>query len=67
MEGGGNSLKWLGVEETVKTILEGVEYIQRLKKEVNMAVCSILPCPRESERYEKMRTEVNEDCYRNYA
>ena len=59
IQGGGNSLKWLGVEETVKTILEGVDCIRREKKEVNVAVCSILPRPRESERYNVMRMEVN--------
>ena len=31
-QGGGNSLKWIGVDETVKTIPQGVNGIQNMKK-----------------------------------
>ena len=58
IQGGGNSLKWLGIEATVKAIVDGVDKIENEKK-LNVAVCSILPRPRESERYECMRNEVN--------
>ena len=59
VQGGGNSLKWLGVKETVSSILEGLEETQRVNKNVCVAICSILPRPRESQRYEQMRCEVN--------
>ena len=59
LQGGGNSLKWLGVEETAKSILEGVDTIQNENKRLNIAVCSILPRPKENESYERMRRETN--------
>ena len=60
IEGGGNSLKCLGVEETVRSVVEGVRDINRENKNLWTVVLSVIPRPRENWRYENARLEVNE-------
>ena len=59
IQGGGNSLKWLGEEMTVESILQGIKKIKRDKKDMKLAVISILPRPRENAQYEQMRKATN--------
>ena len=59
IEGGGNSLRALGVEETVASVINNIKKIKGKNKKLKIAVVSILPRPRENKAYEKMRTEAN--------
>ena len=59
IEGGGNSLKCLGVEETVKSVVEGVRDINKENKNLWTVVLSVIPRPRENWRYENERLETN--------
>ena len=59
LQGGGNSLHALGVEETVKSVLSTVKEIQERRVDVKIAVLGVLPRPKESKRYEGMRVNVN--------
>ena len=70
VEGGGNSLKCLGVEETVRSVVEGVRDIHRENKNVWTVMLSLIPRPRENWRYEEARLKTNErlfdECVRLY-
>ena len=59
IQGGGNSLKCLGAEETVKSVLEGLREIGRMNKNVWTIVLSLVPRPRENGRYEEERKRTN--------
>ena len=58
LQGGGNGLRQLGPEQTVKKIIECVEEI-KVRKKVRVAVVGILGRPKESRGYEELRRETN--------
>ena len=53
---GGNSLKHIGVKETITSF---VKRLQSERKDLNIAVASIMPRPCENSRYEVWRKVVN--------
>ena len=59
IQGGGNSLKTLGVDETVRSYVEGLREISRKNGNITTVVLSIIPRPREDFRYEQTRCRVN--------
>ena len=59
LQGGGNSLKHIGVKETITSILNGVKKARGERKDLNLAVVSILPRPCENGQYEGWRRAVN--------
>ena len=59
IQGGGNGLLACGVNETVKTVMDGVRKIKQEKKDVRVAVVGVMRRPRSDERYERVRKEVN--------
>ena len=58
LQGGGNGLRQLGPEQTVKKIMECVREVKREKK-IRVAVVGVLGRPRESRGYEELRRETN--------
>jgi len=58
LQGGGNGLRQLGPEQTVKKIMECVREVKREKK-VRVAVVGVLGRPKESRGYEELRRETN--------
>ena len=52
IQGGGNSLKHIGVEDTVTSVISCIQDIRKVRKDLNIAVTSILPRPCESHQYE---------------
>ena len=60
IEGGGNSLRAIGTEETVSTMVNGIKKILDKKKDIKLAITSIPPRPRENKRYEQMRVAANQ-------
>ena len=61
IQGGGNSLRHIGSAETVKSILECVADIRKERKDLNIAVTSVLPRPRENGHYEQLRKQTNNE------
>ena len=59
IQGGGNSLRWLGEETTVKSIMDSVKKIKGKKKDLKIAVVSVLPRPRENYQYDELRKTTN--------
>ena len=60
IQGGNNSLKFLGANRTVESIVEGVREINRKNKKLWTVVLSLMPRPREDGRYERGRLRTNE-------
>ena len=58
LQGGGNGLRQLGPEQTVRKIMDCVKEVKRAKK-VRVAVVGILGRPRETRGYEELRRETN--------
>ncbi|KAG0720429.1 hypothetical protein GWK47_048534 [Chionoecetes opilio] len=58
MQGGGNSLRRLGPEQTVGKVMECLKDIKDRKK-VRVAVVGIMRRPRENAGYEEMRRDTN--------
>ena len=58
--GGGNSLKQLGPEKTVQTIIEGAREIKKWNSKAIVTVFGLLPRPRENNWYERARCRTNE-------
>ena len=58
LQGGGNGLRQLGPEQTVRRVMEFVREVKREKK-VRVAVVGVLGRPRESSGYEELRKETN--------
>ena len=63
IEGGGNSLKCLGVEETMRSVVEGIRNINRENKNLWTVVLSMILRPRENWRYENRRLKTNETTF----
>ena len=59
VQGGGNSLKHIGVEDTVNSLVECIKEVRNNRKDLNIAVASILPRPCESGQYDNWRKKVN--------
>lgn len=59
LQGGGNSLRNLGPDQTARKILECVKELKSRKKRVRVAVVGVLKRPRENQGYEEMRREAN--------
>lgn len=57
IQGGGNDLKKIGVEETVKEVVDAVKAAER--KKMSVAVVGVLRRPREDVTYERMRRATN--------
>ena len=57
--GGGNSLKVLGGNETVKSVLDGLKRIKQKNDEISTVVLGICPRLRENNTYDKVRSETN--------
>ena len=49
------------MRETVASVVNNVKKIREKKKELKVAIVSIMPRPRENRAYDKMRTEVNKN------
>ena len=60
IQGGNNSLKVLGADRTVQSIVEGVREINGKNKKLWTVVLSLMPRPREDGRYERGRRRTNE-------
>ena len=60
IQGGGNSLRTLGANETVRSIVEGVRQIGRTSQKIWTVVLSVAPRPRENGRYEAERLRTYE-------
>lgn len=58
LQGGGNGLRQLGPEQTVRKVMECVREVKRVKK-VRVAVVGVLGRPKESSGYEELRKETN--------
>ena len=58
IEGGGNSLKYLGEEETVTCMMESIKRIKE-KKLMKVAVLGIIPRPQEKAHYERQKRGTN--------
>lgn len=56
LQGGGNSLRQLGPEQTTKKVMECGKQV---KKKVREAVVGVLGWPKEAEGYEEIRRETN--------
>ena len=65
IQGGGNSLKYIGIEETVAAVVNCVQEIRTNRKDLNIAVTSILPRPREKRDYESWRKRENNEIQKN--
>ena len=59
IQGGGNSLKHLGADETVRRIRDGVKVIRDINPTIWVIVLSLTPRPREKAWFEKLRLETN--------
>ena len=59
LQGGGNSLHALGVDETVASLMTTVREIQGKRGDLKIAVVGVMPRPKESKKYESMRMAVN--------
>ena len=59
IQGGGNSLRRLGVQETARQLIGCVEDVKRDRKGVRVAVVGVIARPKENARYEQMRKDVN--------
>ncbi|KAG0724256.1 hypothetical protein GWK47_040956 [Chionoecetes opilio] len=59
MQGGGNSLRRLGPEQTVGKVMECLKDIKKDRKKVRVAVVGIMRRPRENAGYEEMRRDTN--------
>ena len=59
IQGGGNSLKALGPEDTIASIMDGLYEMTKENPYVQVILSSVLPRPRESGHYEEMRTYTN--------
>ncbi|MPC21668.1 hypothetical protein E2C01_014659 [Portunus trituberculatus] len=57
LQGGGNGLRQLGPEQTVRKVMECVREIKREK--VQVVVVGVLGRPKESRGYEELRKETN--------
>ena len=57
IQGGGNDLKKIGAEETVKEVVEAVKAAE--KKKMSVAVVGVLRRPREDMTYERLRRTTN--------
>ena len=57
IQGGGNDLKKIGVEETVKEVVDAVKAVE--KKKMSVAVVGVLRRPREDVTYERLRRATN--------
>ena len=59
LSAGGNSLRALGPEEIARSITNAVKRMTEERKDVKIAVVSVLPRPKESKDYETMRIATN--------
>ena len=59
IQGGGNSLKFIGVDQTVDSVLEGVREIHKRNKDICTVVLSIAPRPKENGLYNRNRELTN--------
>ncbi|KAG0718294.1 hypothetical protein GWK47_052703 [Chionoecetes opilio] len=59
MQGGGNSLRRLGPEQTVGKVMECLKDIKKDRKKVRVAVVGIMRRPRENAEYEEIRRDTN--------
>ena len=59
IQGGGNSLKALGPDNTIRSIMDGLYQMTKENQYVQVVLSSILPRPRESGHYEEMRNYSN--------
>ena len=57
IQGGGNDLKRIGVDETVKEVVDAVKAAE--KKKISVAVVGVLRRPREDGVYERLRRATN--------
>lgn len=57
IQGGGNDLKKIGVEETVKEVVDAVKAAE--KKKMSVAVVGLIRRPREDVTYERIRRAAN--------
>ena len=53
IQGRGNTLKFIGVEQTVDSVVEGVREIHKRNKDLCTVVLSIVPRPKENGLYNK--------------
>ena len=58
LQGGGNGLRQLGPEQTVRKVMECVREVKKERK-VRVAVVGVLGRPRETRGYEELRRETN--------
>ncbi|KAG0724644.1 hypothetical protein GWK47_040155 [Chionoecetes opilio] len=59
MQGGGNSLRRLGPEQTVGKVMECLKDIKKDRKKVRVAVVGVMRRPRENAGYEEIRCDTN--------
>ena len=57
--GGGNSLKFLGKDRTVRSVVEGLQSINEKNASVESVVMAICPRPREPPIFDQIRDETN--------
>ena len=57
IQGGGNDLKRIGVDETVREVMDAVKAAE--KKKISVAVVGVLRRPREDVEYERLRRATN--------
>ena len=60
IQGGGNSLKHIGVDNTVRSIVGGVRDMASANNRIVVSVFGLLPRPRENGQYERARLRTNE-------
>ena len=59
IQGGGNSLKHIGVKETISSIVNYMKRVQCERKDLKIAAASNMPHPCENSHYEVWRKAVN--------
>lgn len=57
VQGGGNDLENVGMENTVRELIEAVQAVEG--KNLSVAVVGVLKRPREGQRYERLRRQTN--------
>ena len=60
IQGGGNSLKHIGVQNTVRSIVDGVQDIYSANNRIAVSVLGLIPRPRENGLYERARLRTNQ-------
>ena len=58
---GGNSLKHIGVQNTVRSIVDGVQDIYSANNRIAVSVLGLIPCPRENGLYERTNQCLREE------